>query len=146
MGKKRLAWNMTAEGTGGRRIAVGQTFYLDAFDEVTVTADTDTSVVAEIQPAAIAADVTDVGKVLFLVIRASDYGEDLTCQVRSGDGTVQKTLPLEGPLVLMGQSALYALADPGTSLPQVLYFNNGLDEEVSIDVFVGRLAADTLSS
>lgn len=120
-----ITYSVSVQVVSGPKISASSSVSVEAYDKTSVTiaaGDTDTEV--NIQPGG-------AGLASLVVITASEYDATLTYKVNSDTGT---EIELDGPHVLVGAGAV-ALLDPA---PASLFFSNGLTEDVTVSVLVGR--------
>jgi hypothetical protein len=121
---EKIVWSLSAQVSGGPAIAASNTLTVDAYDKIGISIDPGDAKTVEVQPGG-------EDRVLFLLISADQFGEDLTFKVADNDA-----IKLEAPLVLIGDGAVELLGDP----PQSISFTNGTQNRVNIEVIVGRMA------
>lgn len=127
---EKINWAVDVQIVGGPKIAVSQTVSVDAYDkiEVVVAEGTDAEDI-EVQPGG-------AGQVQFLLIRSNKYDANLTYSINAPVGTPGDRIKLDALQVLIGEGAVGLLGDP----PQTLYFYNQVDQDVAIQILVGRKA------
>jgi hypothetical protein len=130
-----MATSMTAtikiQVSGGITSSVSHTVTpLDAFDRITVTVPAG----AAGNPASLPVEVQPGGddQVQFLLVTASVYDPKLTYSVDGGAADVV----LDAPHLLLGTGAVGLL----DSAPGKLTFKNELEEDVAVEILVGRKA------
>ena len=67
----------------------------------------------------------------FLLIKSTSYGSALTYKVNDAAATA---IALDGPHVFIGKGAVGIL----DSAPTKLFFSNGLAQDVTVDILIGR--------
>lgn len=123
---EKIAWTLSVQVTQGPKIADGKTIEVDAYDKVDVTIAAGTNRTVQVQPGG-------AGQVQLLLVKASEYGTNLTYKVND---PANPSIALDALLLLMGNGAVGLLGAAPTSL----IFSNGLANDVSIQVLVGRNA------
>ena len=122
-----ITWTLNVQVSGGPNLANSEKIDIDAYDRVTVTLDSTASKTLEVQPGG-------AGKVNFLLVRSSKYGDNLTFKVNAAGNPAHK---LTGPLVLVGADGVALLDEP----PNTLIITNNLPQPAAvIEILVGRKA------
>lgn len=129
---EQVKWTLNIEVVDGPKMSASKTETVDAYDKIEAEipkkqngAETKT---VEVQPGG-------AGKVQFLLIKSSAYGEKLTYKAQddTGDSAIIK---LDSIQLLIGAGAVGLLG----KAPQKLIFSNELDQTASIEILVGRKA------
>lgn len=117
---------------GGPKLSVSLEQEVEAYDKIQVSVEKNaTNKEVELQPS------SSSGQVKFLMISLTDsnnYGDQVTYKVNSSDPSAQ-TIPLDAPQVLIGAGGVKMLLD---APPQSLFFTNNLNEDISVQILVGR--------
>jgi hypothetical protein len=122
---EKINWTLNVQVVGGPKISESDTILAEAYDKVQVTiAAGDSDVEVDVQPGG-------SGQVQFLLISSDQYAEGLTYKVNADSADA---VELDGPQVLIGKGAV-GLLDPE---PKKLFFSNGLAEDASVQILVGR--------
>ena len=132
----QLQWNFQIKTTDGLKSGIAGNVEVDATGKIDKTLPaptggaTSTTTTIDVQPSG-----TD--KIEALVIYANKYDDKVTYKVsdETGDGVTDVTL--DGPQILIGQGAVGLLQ----KAPKTIEFINALTEDVTVTVFVGRLAS-----
>lgn len=111
----------------GPKISINQTLTLDAYDKVDIViAAGAAGKVVELLPS------TASGRVLFLMVVSTWYGEKLSYKVNTPTGT---SFTLDQPHLLMGKGAL-AMLD--IAAPEELLFDNTDTKDATVQILIGR--------
>jgi hypothetical protein len=125
-----IGWKLSVEIPSGPSLAIASAAEVEAVDRIAVTiADSSgapAEVTVDVQPGA-------AGKVKFLLIRSSAYGDNLKYKVHA-TGNTQHVL--NDALVLVGVGGLALLDAP---LDKLLVTNT-LGQDATLEIIVGRLA------
>ncbi len=120
-----IKYSLSFQVVGGATIPVAGKIEPEAYEKIQVTVPAGaTDLVTNLQPSG-----ADLGE--FLLIKSSAYGADLTYKVNEDTATA---ISLDGPHIFIGKGAV-AILD---SEPAQLLFSNGLTEDVTIDILLGR--------
>jgi len=126
---RKIQVSSTVKVDGGPTTAPTVSLEVEAFDSVQSDLPVDSiNKEVEVQPAT-------AGKLLFLLIQSTVYGDDLTYKV-DGD-TANTVIKLNSPHLFSGTGALELLPAP----PNKLIFTNGLTEDVTVTILAGRNAS-----
>jgi hypothetical protein len=121
---EKVIWAAHIDVAAGPKLAVGDTFEVEAYDKVKVALeDGATDVVVDLQPGG-------AGQVVLLVVSASAYDPPVTWSPDAGTTTV----PLDAPLVLVGAGAVGLI---GTA-PKQFQWTNATGAIVNVEILVGR--------
>jgi hypothetical protein len=131
-----INWTLNVQVVGGPKISDSKTLEVEAYDKIQVVIEaTGNPVEVEIQPS-----ITE-GQVKFLMISLTDsntYGNQVIYTVNDppdeNNSSDPKQISLDAPQLLIGKGGVKLL----DSAPQRLYFKNELDEEISVQILVGR--------
>jgi hypothetical protein len=117
--------SMIVSVASGPSISVSKTVTVEAYDKIDVAvAAGDTDKVVEVQPGA-------SSQVQLLMIKASEYGTDLSYKVHDAAATA---IVLDQDQLYSGQGQVGLL---GTQIDKLLFTNN-LAKSVTIEILVGR--------
>lgn len=121
-----INWTLSVQVAGGPTISAIRSLSVDAYDVVNVVIPAGaTEVEVAVQPGS-------ADQVQFLLINSNQYGADLTYTLTSGGSEIA----LDAQLLLVGEGAVGLLG----SAPETLFFSNGLPNDASIQILVGRRA------
>lgn len=121
-----INWSLNAQIVGGPKIMASDTEEIEAYDKIEVTIENGAiDKVVDIQPGG-------VDKVQFLVIKSEKYSDDLTYKVNS----LIDIIKLDALHVFIGTGAVGLLKET----PKKLSFTNELQDPVSVEILVGRMA------
>jgi hypothetical protein len=124
---EKINWAFNLKVLGGPAVSVAGEWSVEAYDKIVATIKAgETDVAVNIQP-------KDAGSTRLIIITAGTYGENLTYAVN--DKGNEKVV-LDAPHVLLGSGAV-ALLDPE---PATLFLSNGTDDDVTVQIFVARMA------
>ena len=122
---EKIKYSLSFQVVGGATIPVTGEIEPEAYTKIQVDVPAGASdLITNLQPSG--AKLAE-----FLLIKSSAYGEDLTYKVNTDTATA---ISLDGPHVFIGKGAV-AILD---SAPTQLLFSNGLTEDVTIDILLGR--------
>jgi|SRR6185436_1151978 len=128
-----ISWSLNVKVQSGPQIVETNSIQVDAFDKIDIAVpDTTASPKAteiDVQPGA-------AGKIKFLLIRSTAYGDKLEYKVH--DATTDKRF-LNDVLLLTGKGGLDLLEDTGKPLDKLLVTNT-TGAGVVLEIFVGRSA------
>ncbi|MGB8020415.1 MAG: hypothetical protein WCF04_04240 [Candidatus Nanopelagicales bacterium] len=120
-----INWSFSVAVANGPRVTGSDSLDVDAYDKASITlAAGDANVDVQIQPS------TTAGRVRVLIIGASAYDDAISFSADSG----ATSFALDGPVVLIGSGAVGLLA----GAPQTLRLSNGTQDDVTVDILVGR--------
>ena len=121
-----IKYSISVQVVGGISIPVSGTIQPEAYSKIQVTVPAGaTDMVTNLQP-------TGEDLANFLLIKSSAYDDDnVTYKVNESSAT---PVVLDAPHLFIGSGAV-AILD---SDPTQLLFSNGTDEDVTIDILVGR--------
>ena len=129
-----IAWSLNVQRNGASEINASATAEAEAIDSVTATLpakpqnEDASSISVDIQPG-------DIADIKLLVVKASRYDSGLTFAAKDGDGTSTRTVVLDVLQIFSGGSV--GLLE---RTPVQLEFTNNTDQEITVKVFVARLA------
>jgi hypothetical protein len=125
---EKINWTLNVQVVEGPKTSASDTITVDAYDKIRVTVGVGASEskVVEVQPG-------PAGRVQFLLIKSSQYGDALTYKVNNAGNAIK----LDAPQLLIGDGAVGLL---GASPPTTLGFTNNLAQDANIEVLVGRKA------
>ncbi|MFQ5856215.1 MAG: hypothetical protein ACE5LU_11285 [Anaerolineae bacterium] len=127
---EKINWTLNVQVVGGPKMSASKTMTVDAYDKIEVViSDGATDEEVQVQPGG-------SGQVQFLLISSDQYGGDLTYKVNVGTADPIK---LDAQQLLMGDGAVGLLG----AAPEKLLFSNGLGNDASIQILVGRIATTT---
>lgn len=122
-----ITYSLTVQVVGGPKVSASGTLTPEAYDKIGLTvAKGDSDKEVNLQP-----DGADLAELLF--IKASSYETPLTYTVNAKNAATPKH-KLDGPHVLIGAGAVSLL----DAAPTKLFFTNGGDADVTVDILVGR--------
>ena len=120
-------WQMQASVDGGPSLSLSDKIEFDAYDKVSVDITAGAGpITLEVQPG------DDLGQVVLFMMKSTKYGEALAYTVNGGSTSFK----LDAPLMVIGKGAV-SLMDQ-TDPPQTVEVTNGLAEDVTVTVLVGR--------
>jgi hypothetical protein len=130
----KISWKLNVEIPSGPSIIITNTVQADAYDriEVTVPHSTDpspTPTTVDVQPGV-------AGKIKLLLIRSSQYGDNLKYKVHD-PSTPERVL--NDAVFLTGAGNLDLLEDPAAPLNKLLVTNT-TGQDVVLEIIVGRSA------
>ena len=124
---EKINWTLNVQVIGGPKLSASNTMTVDAYDKIQVAIEAgETDKKVEVQPGG-------AGHVQFLLILSDSYDELLTYKVNDSGATAVK---LDGPHLLIGKGAVTLLS----SAPSSFFFSNGLSENASVEILIGREA------
>jgi hypothetical protein len=110
----------------GPNMALSSHLEVDAYDKIEVTIDAAAKATVELQPGG-------VDQVRFLLMRSTEYGDTLTYKVNDDANPAHA---LNDFLLLIGHGSVALLGFP----PKSLLFSNGLAQNATIEILIGRHA------
>ncbi len=122
---EKIKYAINAAVVGGVSIQVSGEVSPDAYEKIQVTIPgkaTDKRV--NLQP-----DGTNLSE--FLLIKSSTYDAKVTYKINDATATA---ITLDGPHIFIGKGAVGIL----NSAPTKLFFSNALDNDISVDILLGR--------
>lgn len=121
-----VSWELNVKVGGGPHIAKSDTLVTEAYGEIEVTIKkNDKEKKIDVQPAA-------SGNIKFVLIAASQYSDKLFYTLKKGASA--KQIKLDAPQFFIG-AGMIELLDPA---PQEIYVTNNLQEDVKLNIIVGR--------
>ena len=133
-----IKWSLNVEIGNGPKVSVSRTTTVHAYGKVDVEVPAESgvpgTVTAEVQPS----NLTD--RILFLLITAGEYTDDLTYEVVDNLDVAIAGLggpfELDQPQLLAGAGAMGVLG----AAPQYLRFSNNTSNAINVQILVGRQA------
>jgi hypothetical protein len=125
---EKFSYSLNLQVASGPKLSEAKVVELEAYDKLTVTIKKAAqNIKIELQPGG-------AGQVQLLFISADKYGDKLTYKVNASAAAGDDIISLDGPLLLLSKGAVKLL----DAAPSSLFFSNGLAEDVTLQILVGR--------
>jgi len=130
--KKKINWILNIQVEGGPRISISKDVEIEAYDVIEVMVPKKGKAVAGIQPNAL----EDVRLVSLRLKNEAHYSGEVSYSVHDDVTDAKKRIKLDAAQFLVGSGAVGLLGN----IPDKLFFYNSLDNDVDVQVLVGRIA------
>jgi hypothetical protein len=121
---EKIKYSINVQIVGGTSIPITGELQPEAYEKIQIAITAGEDMEVNLQPEG--DEMAD-----FLLIKPSSPGPELTYKVNDDTATA---ISLDSPHLFIGKGAV-SILDPA---PKKLFFHNGLDSDVTIDILLGR--------